>query len=114
MTIKPHLYRCETCKNTECWLCAGNVYYDKAMANKRLNREHCYEILSYRDFVKYKGCSSHTDSPKWDNRLIWAFEDLLTWLREHHTDQMDIREHVDLILGKYRNELKERQKQDGL
>lgn len=48
---------------------------------------------------------------QWDNRLIWSLEELLAWVREHHMDQQDIRNHIDLELGKYRKELGERQAQ---
>lgn len=54
---------------------------------------------------------------QWDNRLIWSLESLLAWVRANHIDQIDIRDHIDLMLGEYRNELelrreapKERQK----
>ena len=46
---------------------------------------------------------------QWDNRLIWSLEELLAWVREKHMDQQDIRDHIDLMLGKYRQELESRQ-----
>ncbi len=46
---------------------------------------------------------------QWDNRLIWSLESLLDWVRKNHADQTDIRDHIDLELGKYRNELETRQ-----
>ncbi|MDD5486544.1 MAG: hypothetical protein PHW65_03205 [Dehalococcoidales bacterium] len=46
---------------------------------------------------------------QWDNRLIWSLEDLLVWVRANHMDQHDIRDHIDLMLGKYRQELEARQ-----
>jgi hypothetical protein len=47
---------------------------------------------------------------QWDNRLIWSLESLLAWVRTNHMDQIDIRDHIDLMLGEYRNELESRQK----
>ena len=49
---------------------------------------------------------------QWDNRLIWSLEKLLAWVRENHMDQQDIRDHIDLMLGEYRNELEKRQRAD--
>jgi hypothetical protein len=46
---------------------------------------------------------------QWDNRLIWSLEELLAWVRQNHMDQHDIRDHIDLLLGKYRIELSQRQ-----
>ena len=46
---------------------------------------------------------------QWDNRLIWSLEDLLAWVRANHMDQHDIRDHIDLMLGEYRQELEARQ-----
>jgi hypothetical protein len=59
----------------------------------------------------WKAAQDEIRKRPWDNRLIFAFEDLLMWLRTNHADQMDIRNHVDLALGKFRQELKCRQAQ---
>lgn len=62
MTEAPNPLRCETCKDITCWLCKGNPYYDKVMASKNHNKEHREEIAEFRDFVKIKGCASHSST----------------------------------------------------
>jgi len=49
-------YTCETCNNVTCWLCKGNPYYDKAKRRQ--------QIGEFRDFVKHKGCYSHSNVPR--------------------------------------------------
>ena len=56
-------YTCETCANISCWLCSGNPYYVKVMTLTNKHDEHRTEIAEFREFVKYKGCVSHSDFP---------------------------------------------------
>lgn len=64
------IYKCETCKNIKCWLCKGNVYYDRVMALNTCDaKPHKHDIGLFRDFVKLKGCASHTDIKFNDNVL---------------------------------------------
>lgn len=57
-----NIFRCETCKDTTCWLCEGNVYYDRVMKSKSEDaKPHKYDIVLFRDFIKLKGCASHSD-----------------------------------------------------
>lgn len=76
------IYRCETCKDITCWLCKGNVYYDRVMASKSCDaKSHKHDIGLFRDFVKIKGCASHTDSKINDK--------LLKEITEHVDARMD-------------------------
>lgn len=54
-------YPCSTCTNTFCWLCKGNVYYDRVMSlNTYDAKEHKQDIGLFRDFVKQYGCASNS------------------------------------------------------
>lgn len=57
-----NIFRCETCKDTTCWLCKGNVYYDRVMSlNTCSAKSHKSDIGLFRDFIKLKGCASHSN-----------------------------------------------------
>lgn len=61
MSAKESEYICKSCENTSCWLCKGNTYYDRVMESKLSNaKEHKSDIALYRDFIRFKGCCSHS------------------------------------------------------
>lgn len=56
------IYNCTTCLNTGCWLCKGNVYYDRVMAATMCSaRQHKQDIGIMRDFVRLNGCMKHSN-----------------------------------------------------
>lgn len=96
---------CSTCNYRDEW---GTFPFVEPCPLSNFNLLNPHDILF---IVEQIGCASHSSCPapsleRWDNRLIWSLEDLLMWIRVNHPDQMDIRNHIDLMLGKYRDELK--------
>ena len=79
-------------------------------------RQRCYKAHSDAEETNQHEPSlnkCHTcRTLQWDNRLIWSLESLLAWVRANHMDQHDIRDHIDLMLGEYRNELESRQSEE--
>jgi hypothetical protein len=77
------ILRCATCKNTKCWLCKGNVYYDRVMAlNTCEAREHKQDIGLFRDFVKLNGCVLHTDFKIPIEKFITIISDRIVELKD--------------------------------
>ena len=87
------------------WECATEETFDKLLPVKKGD---VVTIAAQQQEPSPHKC--HTcRTLQWDNRLIWSLEDLLAWVRANHMDQHDIRNHIDLMLGEYRQELEARQ-----
>ena len=70
-------YSCETCTDTSCWLCKGNVYYDKVMSlNISEVKEHKYDIATHRDLIRVKGCASNTNFVEGQKKVLELLKEL--------------------------------------
>ena len=60
-----------------CWLCKGNVYYDKVMSlNTSESKEHKYDIATHRDLIRTKGCASNTNFVEGQKKVLELLKEL--------------------------------------
>lgn len=123
MTVDSDVTRCDWLQQARIEISSNTIiFHDETFVKmatvedilNRLSeeRQRCYRAHSDAETRQQEPSpvKCHTcRTLQWDNRLIWSLEDLLAWVRANHMDQTDIRDHIDLMLGKYRNEFESRQ-----
>ena len=122
MTGDLHKPRCDWLQQARIEISSNTIIFHDETFVKMVTVEDIINRLSeerQRCYRAHSGTETRQQEPsphkchtcrtlQWDNRLIWSLEDLLAWVRANHMDQHEIRDHIDLVLGEYRNELEAR------